>query len=150
MPNEHSNASEVAPALFGSSSLAKAIQFLKLLASDDKSVSEFLERSFRGVTPDVIERWVKDKVELLPPTARKLYFENPVVAPWSRRVIRRHWNIVEDYLGRPETTIWKLVSKPGNAEVLSRDEVLAYVKKQLCDTYLYFKTFAWHSDEIAV
>ncbi|PSN88983.1 hypothetical protein B9Q00_03210 [Candidatus Marsarchaeota G1 archaeon OSP_C] len=54
----------------------KIKRFLLQILDDEKRVFEILEGGFRAVTPEAIEMWVKERVSLLPPSLKKLYFEN--------------------------------------------------------------------------
>ncbi len=147
--------SDLPPAKSGDSSLAfegksllRAVAFLKALSADDTRVSEFLERSFRGITPGVIEHWAKEHVELLPKIVRMLYFENPMVSHWTRLLLQKHCRVVDYYLGSPANTFAEMCAvNPANAKVLSVHETKMYVETQLVEAYLYFKAFTWSCNE---
>lgn len=123
-------------------SVKKVTAFLEMLINRDGYAENLVEAGFRSITPDAIRMWVEEGVKLLPDGVKKLYFENPFVAPITRRVLIRHWRLVDHYLGHPEDTLKKISSvNPENAEVLRDRDVSEYVVKEVNDTYNYLKHF---------
>jgi hypothetical protein len=126
--------------------MKKVTAFLEMLINKDGYAESLVEAGFRSITPDAIRMWVKEGVKLLPDGAKKLYFENPLVAPITRRVLIHHWKLVDHYLGHPENTLEKINSvNPENAEVLRDRDVCEYVVKEVNDTYNYLKRFVGDS-----
>ncbi len=122
--------------------MKKVTAFLEMLINRDGYAENLVEAGFRSITPDAIRMWVEEGVKLLPDGVKKLYFENPFVAPITRRVLIRHWRLVDHYLGHPEDTLKKISSvNPENAEVLRDRDVSEYVVKEVNDTYNYLKHF---------
>jgi hypothetical protein len=123
-------------------SVKKVTAFLEMLINRDGYAENLVEAGFRSITSDAIRMWVEEGVKLLPDGVKKLYFENPLVAPITRRVLIRHWRLVDHYLGHPEETLKKISSvNPQNAEVLRDRDVSEYVVKEVNDTYNYLKQF---------
>jgi len=51
--------------------MEKIKRFLLSILNDEKRVTQILEGSFRAVTPEAIEMWVREKVPLLPSSFKK-------------------------------------------------------------------------------
>jgi len=125
-------------------SLQKVVSFLNRLAEDRRYAEALVDSSFRAITPDAIRMWVREDVKLLPEEVRKLYFENPCIAPHTKRALAENWDIVEEYLGQPENTLRKMLSaNPQNAEALSDPKIREYVVGEINSTYRYLKEFVW-------
>jgi len=120
----------------------KVTAFLEALINRDGYAERLVEAGFRSITPEAIRMWVQEGVKLLPDDVRRLYFENPLVAPITRRALTRHWGLVDHYLGNPENTLEKIGSVSSeNAEVLRDKSVREYIVREVNDTYGYLKHF---------
>jgi hypothetical protein len=93
----------------------KIKRFLLQILDDEKRVFEILEGGFRAVTPEAIEMWVKERVSLLPPSLKKLYFENEELAPLTKRVLMRYQRAHRVLSRNPETPFEALRSESRNA-----------------------------------
>jgi hypothetical protein len=121
--------------------VSNSIKYLRLLLSDDTKVLEFVDSSFRSVTPEAIQRWMDENLELLPEDVRRLYFENQLTSPLTKRILRKWWGIVEFYLGSPENTINALVrANERNKEILMDPRIREYIHSQLTNAYEYLKS----------
>ncbi|PSO03621.1 hypothetical protein B9Q04_20105 [Candidatus Marsarchaeota G2 archaeon BE_D] len=127
-------------------SVKRITVFLQTLISRDGYAEKLVEAGFRSITPEAIRMWVKEGVKLLPDGVKKLYFENPLVAPMTRRVLIHHWRVVDHYLGHPENTLEKISAvNPDNARVLRDKGFSDYILKEVNDTYNYLKRFVGDS-----
>lgn len=125
-------------------SLKKIVAFLERLATNRSLAESLVESGFRAVTPDAIRMWVREKVKLLPDEVRKLYFENPEIAPYTRRALIQNWALVERYLAKPDNTLKKIASiSPENEELLEDPQTRSYVIEELTGTYKYLVEFAF-------
>jgi hypothetical protein len=122
--------------------LERIRRFLSMVVEKEGYVESLLESGFRSVSPEAIRMWVVDHVRLLPSRVKELYFEDPLIAPYTRRALQKHWGLVEFYLGDPDNTLNKMVStNPANAEPLSDPTIRSYVVEELRHTYGYLKKF---------
>lgn len=121
--------------------MEKVVAFLKRL-EDTKFAEGLVESGFKAITPDAIRMWVREGVKLLPDQVRRLYFENPKLAPHTRRALAKNWALVEHYLGDPENTFRKMVSaNPENRAVLEEPRVRSYILEEIRKTYEYLARF---------
>lgn len=121
--------------------VSNSVKYLQLLLSDDAKVLEFINASFRSITPEAIRRWVDEEVELLPESVRRLYFENPFISPLAKKILRKWWNVVEFYLANPENTINAMIeANKRNKEILAEPRVRKYVESQLTKSYEYLRS----------
>ncbi|PSN99068.1 hypothetical protein B9Q11_01340 [Candidatus Marsarchaeota G2 archaeon ECH_B_SAG-F08] len=120
----------------------KIKRFLLQILDDEKRVFEILEGGFRAVTPEAIEMWVKERVSLLPPSLKKLYFENQELAPLTKRVLMRYQGLIEYYLANPENTLRRLCeANPENAKLVLKEPYKGYILNELKSAYEYIKRF---------
>lgn len=121
------------------SSIGKILSFLKRLLTSNGFVEDFLERSFKAVTPEVLELWVSNNINLLPETTKKLYFEHPMIKPVFKTLVGRHWPLIQHYLGHPDRAVEKLVEyHPENRTILESQEARRYLEKQIKNAYELF------------
>ncbi|MEM0119911.1 MAG: hypothetical protein QW514_07685 [Thermoprotei archaeon] len=125
-----------------SESIRKITSFLRALLEREGYAERLVESGFKSITPEVMCMWVRERVKLLPDGVKKLYFENPLVAPLTRRVLSHHRSLIEYYLGHPENTLNKICEvNPANAEALKNLAIREYVLNELTTTYEYLKGF---------
>lgn len=120
----------------------KIVGFLRRLAEDGSLAERLVESGFRAVTADAIKMWVRESVKLLPEDVKALYFENPLIAPHTRRALASNWALVEKYLGNPQNTLQKMASvSPENRVALQDPATKSYIMKEIEETYSYLVSF---------
>ncbi|MBI2183899.1 MAG: hypothetical protein HYU39_02955 [Thaumarchaeota archaeon] len=122
-----------------SESTTKILVFLKTMLNSSRAVEDFVERSFRSATPEVLEYWVTKDVRLIPDTTRKLYFEHPLIRPVFKILVRKHWSLIQHYLGNPDRVIKKMGEYyPENKAIFESEKVRLYIEKELKAAYELF------------
>lgn len=103
-------------------------------------MKELIENSFKAITPEILQYWIKNDVNLIPESVRKLYFENPLVRPIFKEVVKKYFHLIEPYFKSPEKAVEKLVEyHPENKDILESEEARKYIEEQAREIYELFQ-----------
>ncbi|MBI4258220.1 MAG: hypothetical protein HY619_04620 [Thaumarchaeota archaeon] len=130
---------EPRPILASEPTVVRIVSFLRMMLNSNRAVEDFVERSFKSATPEVIRYWIREDIRLIPDTTRKLYFEHPLIRPIFKTLVKKHWQLIEQYLSKPDEVMEKMNELyPENKKILESEEARQHIKKELKEAYGLF------------